>query len=493
MMTQHWMEKIPPLLWLALAGALLGLSAPGYNLWLLAWVGLIPLLVWAVRQNRWQRVFVGGFGFGLAYHLVYVIWFLDLHPMTWLGFAAWQSRLVAIAAWLAFAALGGLLIGILAIIWSALSKRYLWLAALLFPVLWTGGFYLFGLSRLWVPWPLLEYTQSGHESIRALAGMIGSSGIGGLVVFHNSLWASWLVTNERYRQIKPALLPVMPVFLLLLAANRIIQPTPVLPPVPVSVFQGNLAIDEIRAGGFSAEISRKTYLKPLHSTKFRPGTLVVLPEEGVIPGTVRLGSPRAHPTVNTLAELAEERKIAIVAGLSGLSHAGTGRQRLTNTLMALGPDASVAVYHKRRLVPFGEFIPYIPTDWLGRLLKPAGVSYMPSFVAGQSGRLLTLHLPERTVRAGGLVCFELIYPDLAWAYKRAGADMLVNSSNLGWFHHNPVLDAQFIAIGRMRAAETGLPVIIASNTGTSAILAGGGTIVKATRPRHKTAIHFYNK
>ena len=58
---------------------------------------------------------------------------------------------------------------------------------------------------------------------------------------------------------------------------------------------------------------------------------------------------------------------------------------------------------------------------------------------------------------------------------------MINSSNLGWFHGNRQLDMQFIAIAQLRAAETGLPIVVASNTGTSVLLSPKGYILAHTR------------
>jgi apolipoprotein N-acyltransferase len=81
-------------------------------------------------------------------------------------------------------------------------------------------------------------------------------------------------------------------------------------------------------------------------------------------------------------------------------------------------------------------------------------------------------------------------------YKQQGADLLINSSNLGWFHQNPLLEAQFLAIGQLRAAETHLPLVISSNTGISAIISNQGELLQQTHPngqkQAKSQIIFYN-
>jgi apolipoprotein N-acyltransferase len=81
-------------------------------------------------------------------------------------------------------------------------------------------------------------------------------------------------------------------------------------------------------------------------------------------------------------------------------------------------------------------------------------------------------------RLGGLICFELIYPELAARHRERGATLLVNSSNLGWFHGNRLLWRQFLAIGQIRAAENRMPLVISANTGVSALISSRGRILQ---------------
>lgn len=61
-MPARLISKYP--LQMAFCGLLLGLSAPGINLWPLAWVALIPALLWSARIDSKKRLFMGGFLLG---------------------------------------------------------------------------------------------------------------------------------------------------------------------------------------------------------------------------------------------------------------------------------------------------------------------------------------------------------------------------------------------------------------------------------------------
>jgi apolipoprotein N-acyltransferase len=67
---------------------------------------------------------------------------------------------------------------------------------------------------------------------------------------------------------------------------------------------------------------------------------------------------------------------------------------------------------------------------------------------------------------------------LAYQYKQQGATLLVNVSNLGWFHGNRMIATQFLKAGQMRAAENALPLAISANTGPTALIDGNGGIIR---------------
>ncbi|MBC7996771.1 MAG: hypothetical protein IAF58_02445, partial [Leptolyngbya sp.] len=66
-------------------GCILGLSAAGFDLWWLAWIGVAPLLVILRTVNSMKESAFTGLAFGLGYHLVAMSWFLGLFPLRWLG------------------------------------------------------------------------------------------------------------------------------------------------------------------------------------------------------------------------------------------------------------------------------------------------------------------------------------------------------------------------------------------------------------------------
>ncbi|NJN63588.1 MAG: hypothetical protein HC882_01075, partial [Acidobacteria bacterium] len=72
-------------------------------------------------------------------------------------------------------------------------------------------------------------------------------------------------------------------------------------------------------------------------------------------------------------------------------------------------------------------------------------------------------------KLGPLICYEVVFPGLAQEAARAGARALVTMTNDGWFGWTSG-PRQHLVHGQLRAAENGLPLLRAANTGISVIV-----------------------
>ena len=126
------------------------------------------------------------------------------------------------------------------------------------------------------------------------------------------------------------------------------------------------------------------------------------------------------------------------------------------------------VYRKRRLVPFGEYVP------LAGLLRGAIAFFdlpMSHMAAGERRQPL--------LRAAGLpvamaICYEVAYPR-AVAEQARRAALLATLSNDTWFGAS-IGPPQHLQIARMRALETGRFLVRATNNGITAIVDERGTV-----------------
>lgn len=119
-------------------------------------------------------------------------------------------------------------------------------------------------------------------------------------------------------------------------------------------------------------------------------------------------------------------------------------------------------YAKRRLVPFGEYVPM--RQWLFFVDKvvPLDIDLRP----GEHSRPLLVEARGRQWQAGPLICYEDIFARLGRQAAAEGADFLFVVTNDGWYGEEAGA-YQHAAHAVLRAVETRRPVVRCGNHGWS--------------------------
>jgi len=158
---------------------------------------------------------------------------------------------------------------------------------------------------------------------------------------------------------------------------------------------------------------------------------------------------------------------------------GAGRRKrdYNSMLVVDGNGLTVAHYDKVRLVPFAEASPF--PSWLGQETT-AYLSQLttPDATAGfwdAGAGPVTLRLPG-IPPAAPLICHEIIYPDPPGDGGHPAPEWILNIANDGW-HAGTDGPRQHLAISRVRAMQTGLPVVRSTNMGISALIDAHGQIL----------------
>jgi len=118
-------------------------------------------------------------------------------------------------------------------------------------------------------------------------------------------------------------------------------------------------------------------------------------------------------------------------------------------------------YHKQHLVPFGEYVPF--AGILGKL-----VPYLGQLGAFQPGQGF-VNFSISSTSFSPNICYEAVFPSLVRKSVQAGADVIVNLTNDGWYL-NTSAPEQHYGANVFRAVELGRPVVRAANTGISAVI-----------------------
>jgi apolipoprotein N-acyltransferase len=469
-----------------LSAFLLVLSFPDFNLWPLAWVGLVPLLVAAARVERTRQAFVLGWLAG-ALFFYGSCWWLT-HSMIHYG---GLPRPLAYALLVPVVVIVGLFPAIFAFALARLCARWGVFALVAAPPLWAASEWA-RLAATGQLWNAVGYSQAFHPALIQPAAWGGVYAIGFLILTTNAAVALLYFKRDARALATAAAACAMVALALLLSARGAAEPPHGRPPDAVVIaIQPNVSVNFGRTQAETdALVNRHLQVSgdALAATRARmqewfgdidervPGAaearyrnLLALPRVVVWPESPMNFAYAQDEVFREIVErFAREHGTAVI--FNSLEPAPAGGA-YNSAVMVNGSGRVVAQYDKIRLLPFGEYVPlprWFPPAWL-----VSGI--VGDFTPGANYTLL----PIGATRAGVFICFESAFPSIARRFADAGADVLINISNDGYLGETPVL-RQHLANAVLRAVENRRPVLRVTNTGISARITPRGEVWDAT-------------
>ena len=455
--------------WLAVAIALAGglaLAAafPPAGLWPLAAAGpaMLTIALWGQRGRVACAV---GLAFGLAFFLPLLSWLVNLAWYAWIALAVTESVIfaaLAVGQWLLLrlrawpVAVGGWWVAA-----EAVRDRWPW-----------GGF----------PWGRLVMSQATAPTVRWTA--IGGPPFLTFLIALSGGCLAWVVLGSAAARrhgrswarasLWPALALVASVAL---AVSGAIMPAEQAaaggPTAVVAAIQGN-----VPHARNLPDLWRATTVTQNHAAateglaaKVRAGQ-VPAPDVVIWPENSTDQDPALNPEIfNTIATAvaAIGRPVLVGAVLQDpVRNAGQ---------LWLPGKGPVAVYVKRRLVPFGEVIPF--RSLLNKITSLPSTLQPVNFTPGH--RPVVFDLGK--IRLGDVICYEVGFDGLVTSEVAAGANLLAMQTNDADFEIDGQTgeSLQQLDMARIRAIETDRSVVVASTTGISAIIAPDGKLLTSTR------------
>lgn len=329
--------------------------------------------------------------------------------------------------------------------------------ALVMAACWTLGEGLRGWLFTGFPWLSVGYSQTPPSPLAGFAPVLGIYGVGFLVALVATGLA--VVWRQRARWV-PVGLGIAAVLLAGVGLRQVAWTHPVGAPLKVALVQTAIPQDQ--------KWDRDRYVETLNLNEAAvtqsDAQLVVTPETALPTFMDQL--PDGYLTGMDAALRARQG----MALLGVLTREGEHQRNSAVTLGATPPR----IYSKQHLVPFGEYAPPL-FGWFYTLVK------IP-----MSGLSRGEHQPKPLALAGQQIAVNICYEDLfgeELIYALPEATLMLNLSNLAWYgdlHAQP----QHLQIARMRALETGRPMLRATNTGMTAWVSPDGQ-VQAVLPAFK--------
>lgn len=481
-------NRIHRFLFLALGAILTGVTVVSPEAGFLEWITLVPagifLLEYTIRQDVKMRSLYGyGLFFFYLYYLVTFHWFMNLYPLEFIdGMTKWAALCVVLVSWLGLSLLqtlmGGLTFVLMGLLFrTTLARKYPLLRVFLGAAVWSVYEWTQTLGWWGVPWGRLPLGQAAYPVALQTASWFGSYFITFLIVTVNLCVAYGILLFVRRKHL-PVRAPmthtciVAAVILLFqYGAGAVIWTTNRSEgePLRVAAIQGNISSNEKWNEDSSAR-TREVYREYTLKAAEAGAELVVWPETA-LPYVIKEDTF----SYRYVSSLAQEAQVTILVGAFCQSEQG-GEY---NAVFCFLPDGTPldTVYAKRRLVPFGEFVPM--RELIETLIPPLADLVMSGedVLWGEGANVFeTEH-----GRLGSLICFDSIYEDLTRESVQGGAELICLSTNDSWFTDSAAL-YMHNAQAQLRAIESGRYVVRAANTGISTIISDRGEVLALQEP-----------
>ncbi len=446
----------------AASAILLILSFPNFEYYLLAWIGLVPLLVVIARRPAPLRAFILGWAAGSVFFYITCYW-LTYSMIHYGGLPTVLAYLLLIPA----AIVVGIFHGLFAALVALAIQKWGRLTILLAPVFWITCEWL----RLEITgqlWNALGYSQAYHHRIIEPATWGGVYAVSFLLVAINAAVAL-LIIHRTALSIALALLVGFAVGAVIRGSvpatlNRPIYKGQI---VKIVAVQPNVPMNPVKSTEETKELLERHIALSTQglATPAEGPRLVIWPE-----------SPMnfTYASNKTFQEF--------VAGFTRQNHTSLLFNSLepapnegsyNSALLVNEEGRLISQYDKIRLMPFGEYVP-LP-QWLPGASLISGI--VGEFTPGTNYTLM----PFGDRKAGVFICIESEYPWIARRLAHDGAGVLINISNDGYLGPTAVM-RQHLANAIFRAVENGRPVYRVTNSGLSALISEDGRVEDLTGP-----------
>ncbi len=435
----------------ALAGTLLFLSCANFDIWPLAWIGLVPAL-FVVLDRDCKRPFLYGWISGLLANGGGFYWII--HLLTRFGHMPW---IAAAPLYLLLIAYQAITFGLFA--WSLRHLRDATglPATVLAPIAMVA---LELVVPFLFPW-YLAITQAWVRPIIQIADVTGPLGVTFLIVLVNAAIYEFAIDRKQWRRLAVAG-GVVAVALAYgqIRIHQVEARRAAAPHVPVGVVQANIGITEKFAPGLREQ--QLALHQELSADLTRRGAQLIVWPESSYPYAFERGQRR---------DFMDRRRVHQgfdTPILFGAITFGGGSPYPYNSALMLDTGGEVTgVFDKNFLLVFGEYIPfYEHIQWVRTYVPEAS-----NFARGDG----VTTFPFGKWRLGPMICYEDIIPSFGRRLVAEKPNLLVNITNDAWFGATSE-PYEHLALAVYRAVEHRLDLVRAVNTGVSAYVDATGKV-----------------
>ena len=328
------------------------------------------------------------------------------------------------------------------------------------------------------PWCLLGYSQVEFPELIQIAAFAAVHGVSFVVASASSGLAYFLLAQNRFEKRIGLTMPALVIAASMAYGHARLQ-TPLAQDTGLSVgiIQASIPQDQKwESDLLQSNLDRHIALS--REAVARGARIIVWPESAV---GYELD---LYPEVKRqIAEFAAHEGVFLLTGNDDRERDAKGEMRSYVGAKLIAPTGEIVLrYRKMRLVPFGEYMPWLPLP-----RSAVGVDKLVESVSDFTPGTRAETAQAFGASIGVFICYEAIFPSLVRRFSSNGAQVLFNVTNDGWYGTSAA-PYQHYSMARFRAVENRRFLIRAANTGISAIIDPFGREVSRTQLFERRAL-----
>ncbi len=449
-------KKLLNLLLACLSGFLLAVSTQEHNLTPIAWVALAPLF-YAVKNSNFKQSILCSLCAGILYNLKLHLWANVFGAEVWIAMALVQTTYF--------------------IFWGAslnliikkikLSDHQI---LIFIPLWWVVFDTIRGSGPIGVNWGCIAYTQYKFLPLLQITPITGIYGPLFLMAYCSSIVfciSEWITENKYEFKKLPAYIKTHTLIFIIILSGVVLYGQSVInrdkhlsgDKIKVALLQPSIDMLIKTDSSKTMDIVETMKEMTLEAAELKPD-IIFWPETS-FPALL----PESKDAVSYLSKLSQICGTDMVVG----APQRLADKSLQNSAFHFNSQGELlGSYSKRKLVPFGEFLP-LPSF----AKKWAVFRRVQNFKPGTEASSFKV----KNIRFGTIICFESDFPECSAQEVNNGARFISVITNDGWFENYPAAK-HHISWDVFRAAENHVNLVQAANSGISAVIDYNGKILE---------------
>lgn len=463
-----------PYFYAMISGILTALSATYQFLFWVAWFSLIPLIYALIgAKGGIRRSMLIMFVFALFYYTILYTWFTYVNGIFEINNNKKMGTVLILAAWFSTSIAQSLQLMLVGLFFGLIKPKKVF-APIVVAAIWTIIEFVQGFGELAMNWGRLAITQVPFLASVQSASVFGSLFISFWLIVINGLlaYAIYEAINNKLN-LKAIYIATAIIFALNICFG--ITRIPIVDSIEKKQQQSTIKAAAIQADMPAVEKWEMTYndifdiyYRLTEEAAQNGAKMIFLPETAL----VIFMSPKTG-AYKSFGEIADKYNTYIFMGAFTESADGL---EFYNSVITIYPTSSeyeehnYQEYHKRKLVPFSEFVPF--ENILMKLGFLDLLSLVDSVTSGRDAVVFETPLGN----VSSLICFDTIFQRYSYQSVNKGANILSISTNDSWFLGSAAT-YQHYNHARLRAVENNRWLVRAANAGVSMIVSPSGKIV----------------